>query len=154
MNGPQIQFFGRLTRDPELRYTANDGTPFTTLGIAVNTNLGPDRPQETNFFDVTLWRRHAERAANRCTKGTPVFVQGRFNQEEYARRDGSTGYALRVSATSFRIDYTDPQPPTAEQLNQVDNLPADAPNADPTPDLDPDLDPDPAEGFDLSEDII
>ena len=101
MNGAQITFFGRVTREPELRYTANDGISFTTLGVAVNT-YRQNRETETNYFDVTLWRARAEAACVSCHRGTMVFVQGRFSQREYQHRDGKPGVALQVDATEFR----------------------------------------------------
>ena len=102
MNGPHMTFFGRLTRDPELRYSPNEGIPFVTAGVAVNTYHGPGADQETLFVDVTLWRHHAENAAARCRKGHLVYVQGRYSSREYERRDGSTGTSHEVTAKEFR----------------------------------------------------
>ena len=102
MNGPHIMIFGNLTRDPVLRYTTNQGTPFVQVGVATNTYHGPDEPQETYFFDATLWRNHAESIARNCRKGQDVFFMGRYSQREYERRDGSTGIAYQVDVKEFR----------------------------------------------------
>ena len=96
MNGPQTTFFGRLTRDPqELRYTANGGVAYITMSVAVNTYRGPDEEPEVHYYEVTLWRRHAENAMNRCRKGQQVYVEGRYSFREYTRRDGTKATATR-----------------------------------------------------------
>ncbi len=102
MNGPHIMIFGNLTRDPVLRYTTNQGTPFVQVGVATNTYHGPDEPQETYFFDATLWRSQAESIARNCRKGQDVFIMGRYGQREFERRDGSIGIAYQVDVKEFR----------------------------------------------------
>ena len=102
MNGPHIMIFGNLTRDPVLRYTTNKGTPFVQVGVATNTYHGPDEPQETYFFEATLWRSQAESIARNCRKGQDVFIMGRYAQREFERRDGSTGTAYQVDVKEFR----------------------------------------------------
>ena len=118
MNGAQITFFGRVTRDPELRYTANEGTSYLTMSVAVNT-YRQNRETETNYFEVTLWRARAEAAHATCHRGTMVFVQGRFSQREYKRRDGQIATALQVDATEFRnLSPAAPQPEPGESPDQ------------------------------------
>ena len=102
MNGPHIMIFGNLTRDPVLRYTTNQGTPFVQVGVATNTYHGPDEPQDTYFFDATLWRSQAESIARNCRKGQDVFIMGRYGQREFERRDGSIGIAYQVDVKEFR----------------------------------------------------
>ena len=117
MNGPHITFFGRLTRDPELQYTANGGVPYVTVGVACNTYRGSEQEQETHFFDATFWRSHAENLAASCRKGQLVFVQGRYSHHKYVRRDGSQGDSHRVDAKELRI-FEAPRPP-AEVRDEV-----------------------------------
>lgn len=109
MNGPQIQFFGNMTRDPEQLFAKNDGSPYARIAVAVNTWHGPDAPQETAFFSVTLFRSHAEHAVRNAVKGQPVFVQGRYSLREYVRQDGAPGYSHEVTAREFRIFPRNPQ---------------------------------------------
>ena len=150
MNGPQVQFFGRLTRDPEIRYSENAGVAYTTVSVAVNTYFGPDKPEETDFFSTTLWRRHAESAVANCRRGSLVFVQGRLTLREFTRSDGTQGHSLQVSANSFRGPLTYGQTPTEQQTAEVDKLPE---SYDPQSDMEADagMDTDPADAFDLSE---
>lgn len=103
MNGPQIQFFGNMTRDPEQLFSKNDGNPYSRITVAVNTWHGPDTPQETAFFNVTLFGRMSEHAVRNAVKGQQVFVQGRYSLREYSRQDGAPGYSHDVTAREFRI---------------------------------------------------
>ena len=101
MNGPQMQFIGRLTQDPRLQYSRNNAVPFVTVPIAVHTYRGPDNDDETIFVDTIFWRAMAENVANRCRRGHEVLVQGRYRFRTYVKRDGSTGYAHDLTATDF-----------------------------------------------------
>lgn len=140
MNGSQVQFFGRMTRDPELQYSTNGGHPFTTVAVAVNTYFGPDNPEHTDFYNVTLWRRNAENAVNNCRKGSLVFIQGRLTLRDYTRNDGTQGRSLQVSANTFRGPLMYAQAPTETQTTEVENLPDNYDATQDTSDL-----------FDLSE---
>ena len=83
MNGAQISFFGNITREPdELRYTRNNGTPYATTGVAVNTYDPQSQTSEVTYYNVTLWRRNAENLINRCRKGQRVFISGAAPREE------------------------------------------------------------------------
>ena len=102
MYGPHITFFGNLTRDPVLKYTPNEGIPYVQVGVATNRYRGPDEPEETYFFEATLWRRQAISIARSCQKGQEVFMSGLYSVREYSRRDGSDGIAYQVSVKEFR----------------------------------------------------
>lgn len=110
MNGSRVQFFGNLTRDPQMRYTKDKmsefspeaGTPYTSARVAVNTYLGPDRNPEAIYYNVTLWGRHAESCMSNCKTGTPVYVEGSYRFREYTREDNTVGYSHDVRAGQFR----------------------------------------------------
>jgi primosomal replication protein N len=79
----RVILIGRLTRDPELRYTAN-GIAMCTFSIAVNrpyTNQAGERPAD--FIDIVAWRQLAENVANYMTKGRLVAVEGRLQTRTY-----------------------------------------------------------------------
>ena len=59
-NYNKVLLMGRLTRDPELRYTPQ-GVPVTDIGLAINREYtaGEERRKDTTFVDVTVWRRAA-----------------------------------------------------------------------------------------------
>jgi single-strand DNA-binding protein len=94
----QIVLIGRLTRDPELRYTPN--------GIAVaNFDLAVDRPttnqqgeRETDFIRIVAWQKQAELCANYLKKGRLVAVQGRLQIRNYETQDGQKRKSAEVVA--------------------------------------------------------
>ena len=102
MNGPQITCFGRLVKDPKLAYTVNEGTPYSRVRIAVNTYYGPGRERETHFFQVTLWKRHAETLVSRCRKGDEIFVAGTYSHLPAENDTGRQNCRHRINATQFR----------------------------------------------------
>lgn len=110
MNGPYIQAFGNLTRDPEKRYSNNNGTEYARITVAVNTvtGPGPDR-RETDYFSANLYGNQMLNALNRCSKGTPVYIAGRFSHREYQRQDGTPGYDLHIETRDFRVLHRAPE---------------------------------------------
>ena len=87
MNGPHIQFFGTLTRDPEQCFSQDEGIPYALLWVAVRTRYDDDQPPDTNDFEVYLWSYHMDTAVAHCRKGQQVYVFGRFSGREHHRAD-------------------------------------------------------------------
>lgn len=93
-----IVLIGRLTRDPELRYTPN--------GVAVtNFDLAVDRPvvnqqgeRETDFIRIVAWQKQAELCANYLKKGRLVAVEGRLQIRNYETQDGQKRRTAEVVA--------------------------------------------------------
>lgn len=84
----RVLLIGRLTREPELRYTP-DGTPVANFTIAVNrsfTNQQGER--EADFIPIVVWRKQAEQCAEYLSKGSEVVVDGRLQVRSYEDRDG------------------------------------------------------------------
>ena len=121
MNGPRIEFFGNLTRDPEKKFSRNDATPYARLRVAVNTYHGTDREPDTSFIGVNVYGSHMESALARAVRGTPVFVAGQLSHQDYLREDGNHDCSLHVQCRDFRVlhrapsqaqeHYEDPEPP-------------------------------------------
>jgi len=94
---------GRLTADPELRYT-QQGHAVTTFRIAVDrpfTNQQGER--ETDFFQIVTWRKLAESCARNLNKGRLVAVEGRLQNRSFTAPDGSTRWVTEVVADSVRF---------------------------------------------------
>jgi single-strand DNA-binding protein len=95
---------GNLGRDPEKRYT-QDGRPVTRFSVAATTRRR-DRDGEwadhTEWFGVTVFGRQAETLAERLTKGSRVFVEGRLESRTYDGRDGR-GFAMDIVASDVLI---------------------------------------------------
>lgn len=93
-----IVLIGRLTRDPELRYTPN--------GVAVaNFDLAVDRPttnqqgeRQTDFIRIVAWQKQAELCANYLKKGRLVGVEGRLQIRSYETQDGQKRRVAEVVA--------------------------------------------------------
>lgn len=94
---------GRLTRDPELRYT-NSGAAVTTFNLAVNrqfTNQNGER--EADFISCVIWRKAAENFANFTHKGSLVGIDGRIQTRNYENNQGTRVYVTEVVADNFSL---------------------------------------------------
>jgi single-strand DNA-binding protein len=96
----KVFLMGNLTRDPEVRHTPK-GTAVGDLGMAINmryrTADGVDR-DEVCYVDVVVWGRQAETCKDYLTKGSPIFVEGRLQLDQWESPDGSKKSKLRVRA--------------------------------------------------------
>ena len=81
----KVLLMGNLTRDPELRVTPK-GTPICQFGLAVNRTFkmesGESR-EEVTFVDIEAWGKQGETIAKYCTKGRPLFVEGRLKLDTW-----------------------------------------------------------------------
>jgi single-strand DNA-binding protein len=96
----RVLLMGNLTRNPEIRYTPS-GTAVADLGLAVNENFknkAGETVEQTCFVDVVVWGRQAETAAEYLQKGSPVFVEGRLQLDQWENQQGEKRSKLRVRA--------------------------------------------------------
>lgn len=99
----QVVLVGRLTKDPELRYTA-DGAAVANITLAVTRNFrNAEGGIDTDFVQCTLWRKVAENTANYCRKGSIIGVMGRIQTRNYERKDGQRVFVTEVVAESVRF---------------------------------------------------
>lgn len=99
----RVVLVGRLTKDPELRYTPS-GVAVATFTLAVNrtfTNQQGDR--EADFINCVIWRRPAENVANFLKKGSLAGVDGRIQTRNYEGQDGKRVYVTEVVAESVQF---------------------------------------------------
>jgi single-strand DNA-binding protein len=102
-----VTTIGNLTRDPELRLGKEKGTPFLSLGLAVNEPKVPGDwagEQRTDFYDVTCFGSLAENVAECLTKGVRVVVTGRPEVEHFAADDGTQQVRKRILANGIGPD--------------------------------------------------
>ena len=100
----QVVLIGRLTHDPELRYTAGGGVAVTTFNIAVDrpfTNQQGER--ETDFINIVTWRKLAENCANYLKKGRMVAVTGRLQIRSYDDSQGVRRKAADIVADNVQF---------------------------------------------------
>lgn len=98
-----VVLVGRLTKDPDLRYTAN-GVGVASFTLAVNrnfTNQGGER--EADFINCVIWRKAAENLANYSRKGSLLGVVGRLQTRNYENANGQRVYVTEVIVESFQL---------------------------------------------------
>jgi single-strand DNA-binding protein len=99
----RIILIGRLTRDPELRYTPA-GVAVTQFTLAVDRNFtGQNGEREADFIPVVTWRQLAETCANYLRKGRLAAVEGRIQVRNYENNEGKRVYVTEVIADNVRF---------------------------------------------------
>ena len=93
---------GRLTKDPDLRYTPN-GVATCSFTLAVNRTFSNQQGErEADFINVVAWKRQAENAANYLKKGNLAGVDGRIQTRNYEGQNGRV-YVTEVVAESVQF---------------------------------------------------
>jgi len=129
---------GRLTRDPELRYTS-DGIAVAKLGLAVSrqykTRTGEKR-EETLFVNVDTWDKQAEFVSKYFEKGRPIFVEGRLRSRTWESEGGQRRSVVEVRADRIQfmdwVDRDDTAAPATRETEQS-GVAEDAPMDDDVP---------------------
>lgn len=99
----RVVLVGRLTKDPDLRYTPN-GIPVATFTLAVNrTFTNQQGEREADFINCVVWRKQAENVANFLKKGSLAGVDGRIQTRNYEAQDGRRVYVTEVVAESVQF---------------------------------------------------
>lgn len=100
----RVILIGRLTRDPELRYTQNGGIPVVRFTLAVDRNYQNQQGErETDFIDIVAWRRLAEICSQYLTKGSLAAVEGRLQIRSYEGQDGQRRKVAEIVADDVRF---------------------------------------------------
>ncbi len=98
----KVMLIGRVTRDPELRYTASN-IPSTRFTLAVNrTFQNQNGETEADFINVVVWRKQAENVKKYVSKGSLIAVEGRIQTGSY-ERDGQRVYTTDVVADNVQF---------------------------------------------------
>lgn len=92
---------GRLTADPELRYTPN-GTAVASFTIATD-RFSKEGEKETTFIPIVVWRKQAENCAEYLRKGSLAAVEGRINVRSYEDKEGKKRWVTEVVAEAVRF---------------------------------------------------
>lgn len=99
----QVVLVGRLTTDPDLRYTSN-GTAAGSFTLAVNRNFtNQSGEREADFINCVIWRKAAENLANYAHKGTLIGITGRIQTRSYENKQGQRVYVTEVVAENFQL---------------------------------------------------
>ncbi|MPU17311.1 single-stranded DNA-binding protein, partial [Acinetobacter baumannii] len=93
----RVILIGRLTKDPELRYTSG-GVATTSFTLAVDRQFQTNGQKEADFIPVVTWRQTAEACANYLHKGRLTAVEGRIQVRNYENNEGRRIYVTEVIA--------------------------------------------------------
>ncbi len=99
----RVVLIGRLTKDPELRYTSSN-IASATFSLAVNRPFqNQNGVTEADFINIVVWRKQAETAKKYLTKGSLIGVEGRIQTRNYDGADGKKVYVTEVVADRFEF---------------------------------------------------
>lgn len=90
-----VTLIGRLTRDPEIRYTQNN-MPVARYSLAIDRPRSQNSQQQADFINCICFDKRAEFAQNYLHRGQKIAVEGRLQSGSYQRQDGTKAYTLDV----------------------------------------------------------
>lgn len=100
----KIFLMGRLTRDPEVRYSQGEKqTAVARYSVAVDRRFKREGDPEADFFNCTAFGKQAEFCEKYLHKGTKVVVEGRLQNDNYTNKDGNQVYSVRVITESIEF---------------------------------------------------
>jgi len=98
----KVILMGRLTRDPELRYTTVNNTPVASFTLAVDRRFARQgEERQTDFFPIVAWDKSAEFCSKYFTKGLKVVVVGRLQTRTWDDNEGKRHYVTEVIAEDY-----------------------------------------------------
>ena len=98
-----VVLVGRLTKDPELRYTQSNQA-VATFSLAVNRRFkNQNGEREADFINCVIWRQQAENQANWCKKGNLIGITGSIRTRNFENQQGQRVYVTEVVADSFQL---------------------------------------------------
>lgn len=98
-----VVLVGRLTKDPELRYTPSNQA-VATFSLAVNRRFkNQNGEREVDFINCVIWRQQAENLANWGKKGNLIGITGSIQTRNYENQQGQRVYVTEVVADNFQL---------------------------------------------------
>ena len=91
----RVEIIGRITKDPELRYTPN-GIATTTITVAVDRLPDKDGNKKTDFINVVIWNKQAENVKKYVFRGSLVSVEGKIATRVFDSQNGQKKYVVEV----------------------------------------------------------
>ncbi|MEK9196867.1 single-stranded DNA-binding protein [Ureibacillus sp. FSL E2-3493] len=115
----RVVLVGRLTKDPELRYSPS-GIAVCRFTVAVNRTFSNQQGErEADFIGCIAWRKQAENLANYMKKGNLIGVEGRIQTGSFEGQDGNRVYTTDVVADS--IQFLEPRSNNSDGSNSALN---------------------------------
>jgi len=131
-----VVLVGRLTKDPEMRYTQN-GIAVTRFTLAVDRPFGRDEQgnKQTDFINIVAWRKTAELCGQYLSKGAPCGVEGRLQSRTWTTQDGQPRKDFEVQAD--RISFLESRAERERREANRQGAPPPAPTGGRPPDDEP-----------------
>lgn len=127
----KVFLIGRLTRDPELRYTGSN-IPVASFSLAVNRNFtNQSGEREADFINIVVWRKQAENVKNYLSQGSQVAIDGRIQTRSYDGEDGKKRYVTEVVADN--VEFLGTKGSNSNNSNNSGNGGGFTPSQEPTP---------------------
>lgn len=119
-----VSLIGRLTRDPEMRYTAS-GTAIVNFTLAINRPFKDENGSEqADFINCVAFGKRAETIANYVKKGNRFGVTGRIQTGSYENKEGQRVYTTDVAVDSFTfLERSNQQSGNTEQFQKPQQTP-------------------------------
>ena len=132
-----VFLIGRLTRDPEVRYTAATQMAVATFTVAIDRPTRPGAEKQTDFPRVTVFGKQAESCEKYLAKGRLVAVEGRLQTGSYQNKDGATVYTTDVVANRVQfLEWGDrpqggsaPRHSSSSGFGTVESMPMEMPDS-------------------------
>lgn len=116
----KVVLIGRLTKDPELKFTPGEGKAVCRFSLAVNRNFkNKDNKTEADFIPIVTWGKTAELVANYLSKGRNIGVSGRIQTRSYDDKDGTKRYITEIVAEE--VQFLDNPSKSDQGENQILN---------------------------------
>ena len=118
-----ITLMGRLTRDPELRYTSS-GTPVASFSLAVDRDFAPKDggEKQTDFIDCVAWRQTGEFASKYFQKGSMAAVKGRLQIRDWQDKEGNKRRSAEVVVDNIYFCGKKESPSGGEQVRSESDI--------------------------------
>ncbi|SKB35755.1 single-strand DNA-binding protein [Acetoanaerobium noterae] len=122
-----VTLIGRSTREPELKYIPSTGNAVATFSIAVDRDFtGKEGKKLTDFFNIVVWGKSAERCSKYLGKGKLVAIKGNIQNKTYETKEGEKRYITEIVSERLQIleweknNTEDAQSFKPDEYSQVD----------------------------------
>ena len=114
----KIIVLGRLTKDPEIRYTPS-GKVVASFTLAVDRPFTtPDGKREADFIPVVVWGKAAELVGNSCAKGHRLLVEGRLQIRNFDAKDGTKHWVTEIISQNIEFIERKEQPKQMQDIGE------------------------------------
>ena len=118
----KIVVLGRLTKDPEIRYTPSQKV-VASFTLAVDRPFTtPDGKREADFIPVVVWGKAAELVGNSCAKGHRLLVEGRLQIRNFDAKDGTKHWVTEIIANNIEFIERKEQPKTMADMGKEEPI--------------------------------